>query len=183
MIEINTEIMDLFFKKADSALDGEFAILGGSVLPLVGINTRVTLDIDLVNIHQESSGQNVLKLMEIAQELGLPIEAINQAAAFFVYRIPGWQKNLIKVFDGKRAQFYRTNSTLFVRLKISRMSETDLSDCIEMLRFAKKSKEFVDRKSLISIIGEELEKNHNSAKMLRLETLNDRLQRGYTDEV
>lgn len=177
-MEINTDIMNLFFRKADSVLDGEFAILGGSVLPLVGINTRVTLDIDLVNIDQESSGQNVLKLMEIAQELGLPIEAINQAAAFFVYRIPGWEKNLIKVFDGKRTQFYRTNTTLFVRLKISRMSETDLSDCLEMLRFAKKSKEVIDTKTLTSIIGRELEKNHNSAKKFRLETLNDRLQRG-----
>ena len=58
------------------------------------------------------------------------------------------------------------------------MSETDLSDCLEMLRFAKKSKEVIDTKTLTSIIGRELEKNHNSAKKFRLETLNDRLQRG-----
>jgi hypothetical protein len=60
-----------------------FAI-GGEKLREVWLESRrVTEDIDLVGTRPDSR----LRLMELAERLGLPIEAMNSAADFFVRRI------------------------------------------------------------------------------------------------
>ncbi len=149
---ISKKILQQFFERADAAISGEFLILGGSVLHLVGIDYRTTIDIDLASLREDLATKYYLALMEIAQSIGLPIEAINQAAAFFVYQIPNWQSSLVEVYRGKHCTFYRPDINLFLRLKINRLSESDQEDCLRMIDFARKTGEAIDTHKAITQI-------------------------------
>jgi hypothetical protein len=123
-----------FLQLAGERLTGDWVIVGGSVLPLLGVDHRVTLDIDLASYDLDSSQRSMIILMDIARDIGLPVEAINQAAAYFLEKIPNWRDQLVVVQRGKSANFFRPNLILFLRLKLARLSESDLADCLEMLR-------------------------------------------------
>jgi hypothetical protein len=62
--------------------------------------------------------------------------------------------------------------TLYLRLKTPRLSETDLLDCLEMLKYSSKSKEQLDQKQITSLIRNESKK----ADELRRERLNQLLK-------
>ena len=68
---------------------------------------------------------------------GLPVETINQAAGLFLRKIANWNKMLVPLIKGT-ATIYRPNVTLFLLLKMERLSESDLGDCIEFIKFSKK---------------------------------------------
>ncbi len=169
-----------FLDLAGSRLDGEWILLGGTVLPLLGVEYRVTADIDLVNLRESQSG-SALRLMELAEKLGLPIESINQAAAYFLHKIPKYQKHLVLLHQGKSATLYRPDAYLFVRLKLGRLSESDLSDCIEFIKLEKKNEKSIsesEKKELMLLLRKELsKKEQNENRMERLQ----QLQRTLTD--
>ena len=163
--------MERFFEAADVKLQGEFVLLGGSVLQVLGISDRVTLDIDLAHRERSQAGRFQLELMEIAEQLDLPIEAINQAGAFFLYRIPGWNKCLVNLFEGKNCTFFRPNINLYLRLKAARMSETDLDDCRQMLTYAKKQEESLAKKPLVDHLEHLRQRTENLHHRSRLDKL------------
>jgi hypothetical protein len=132
MKKIDSQIVKRFAKKASDELPGDWVIIGGSVLPLMGIDHRVTVDIDVAGPDTVKQ-QHVLKLMKIAEGLGLAPEAVNQAGAFFLHKIKGWEKHLVLIQEGKKGRVFRPNLNLFIRLKIGRLSESDLGDCIKMI--------------------------------------------------
>lgn len=171
MKKINTKILQRFLKLAGDRLEGDWVLLGGTVLPLLGISHRVTLDIDVVGPKSADNTQ-LLQLMTIAQELELPVEAINQAGTYFLYKIKNWEKELVLLHQGKKATFLRPNTTLFLLLKLSRLTESDLLDCLAFLKFATKNNEAYDQKRLYNAIQKALKDNQNSAaKKQRLEQL------------
>lgn len=108
-------------------LEGPWLLVGGAAIALWLEPRRMTEDIDLVPM--KSSGRARLALMELAEELGLPIEAVNTAADFFVQRIPDWERDVEVLHRGARSTIYRPNATLMVLLKMRRLSERDLADC------------------------------------------------------
>ncbi len=69
-----------------------------------------------------------------AAELYTAPEAINQAGAFFLNRIPNWKDNLVPIIKKKDFSLSRPNSFLFLQLKIARLSESDFGDCLNMLK-------------------------------------------------
>jgi hypothetical protein len=148
---INTKLMEMFLEKAVGKLSGEWIVIGGTVLPLMGIDHRVTVDIDIINLSFESSNNDSLKLMNIAQELKLPIESINQAGAYYLSKIENVNEHLVILRQSKKCKIYRPDAYLFIRLKIERFSETDLSDC---LTFIKKNEEeyLLHKKEIIRLI-------------------------------
>ena len=79
MKPLNTARLRAFLQLAGNRLKGEWLLVGGAVLPLLGVNHRTTLDINLVNLH-DADGRQTLAMMRVADELGLPVETINQAA-------------------------------------------------------------------------------------------------------
>jgi len=170
MKSIDVKIIRKFVERAAEKLPGEWVIMGGSVLPLLGKQIRVTQDIDVAG-PKAATMEHTLKLMEIAEELGLPPEAINQAGAFFLHRIPNWKNHLIPVIKGKKGTFYRPDLWLFIRLKISRLTESDLSDCIHILDEAKTT-ELEPKKELIDQIKKELSKEDpQTARAKRIQEL------------
>jgi hypothetical protein len=116
-------------------LEGDWLLVGGALVALWLEARRVTEDIDLVSF--AGSREQRLELMELAAEAGLSIEAVNSAADFFVRRIPGWQQEIAPFRSGTRTRIYRPTPTLFLLLKIGRLTDQDLSDCQALLSRAR----------------------------------------------
>ena len=131
---INSKLMEKFIAKVLAKLEGEWVILGGTVLILLGIDERVTMDIDMISINNKTSNTQSIKLMEIAESLGLPVEAINQAGEYFLSKVDGYQDHLVLYAESKKCKIYRPDAFLFLKLKLARASETDLSDCMAFLK-------------------------------------------------
>jgi hypothetical protein len=133
MTGIDSKITHRFLELAAKELKGHWIILGGSVMVLLGVNERFTVDIDLAG-PKTATQADTLKLMTIAEKIGLAPEAINQAGAFFLNRIPRWEDNLVPILETKHFSLSRPNAFLFLQLKIARLSESDLGDCLNMLK-------------------------------------------------
>jgi len=109
-------------------LDGDWLLVGGALVALWVEPRRVTADIDLVGLGGTMAER--LALMEAAEGLGLPVEALNSAADFFVRRVAGWREEIEPFRRGRRATIHRPTPTLFLLLKLARLSEQDLADCL-----------------------------------------------------
>lgn len=108
-------------------LTGEWIIVGGSLLHVLGISERETIDIDLVPAG-EITNSNQLKIMEIAEENGFPPEVINFSAEFFFKKQDGWRDELVLLFENGNVKIYRPTVKLFRLLKEQRGTETDFAD-------------------------------------------------------
>jgi hypothetical protein len=133
MTVINTKISKKFLELAAKELKGDWVVMGGTVMVLMGVNDRFTVDIDLAG-PKTATQADTLKLMTIAEKIGLAPEAINQAGAFFLNRIPRWEDNLVTILKTKHFSLARPNAFLFLQLKLGRLSESDLGDCFNMLK-------------------------------------------------
>ena len=135
-INLTQKILKKFIKLAAEQLTGDWLLLGGTVLPLVGAQHRSTVDIDFVGLGKNERSQQ-LELMHIAEELGLPVEVINSAAAIFVDRELQDKNSLVLLEVGDGARIYRPDTLLYFKLKTARMSESDMLDCTEWLKHFK----------------------------------------------
>lgn len=131
-------------------LDGRWLLVGGSLVALELEPNRTTEDVDLVGM--DGTQAERFALMDLAADLGLPIEAVNSAADFFVRRIDGWEAEIEVLRAGPRATVYRPTTTLFVLLKMGRLSERDLQDCELALRRAERENRPVDRARLAAAL-------------------------------
>lgn len=156
MKEINSKLLKKFVQLAVERLSGDWIIIGGTVLPLVNIDVRLTLDIDVAKGKSESPDQT-LQLMEIAEDLGLPVEAINQAGSFFLRKIENWEDNLVLIKSSKSCRVFRPDSTLFLLMKIARFSENDFMDCREITKNLKRIGDKVDSPRVLKKIDTEIE--------------------------
>ena len=136
---INKKILGKFLKIAGDRLTGDWILIGGSVLPALGIDVRTTVDIDFIGKTDQQQMQN-LELMNIAVELGLPVETINQAGAYYLTKIPDYDKHLVKLHKGKKATIFTPDLYLFLKLKLERFTESDFTDCLEYIVYYKKQK-------------------------------------------
>ncbi len=124
-------------------LDGEWLLIGGGAAAAWFAPSRTTEDLDLIGLGGTQAER--LALMDLAVTAAIPIEAVNSAADFFVRRIDGWRDQLIALHRGSRATIYRPDATLFLLLKIGRLSAVDLEDCLALLKHVDGSNEAVDR--------------------------------------
>jgi hypothetical protein len=115
---------------AAERLVGEWLLVGGAVAAAWFHAERVTEDVDLIGL--AGTNDERFALMELAVEAGLPVEAVNSAADFYVRRIADWRDEIVPFVIG-RATIYRPTATLFVLLKLARLSESDLGDCLALL--------------------------------------------------
>jgi len=173
---IGVPLLERFLKLAGERLRGDWVVIGGCVLPLRGVEHRVTLDIDVAG-PERAGMKDTLLLLEIAEELGLPVEAINQAGALFLRRIPDWESNLIEIHRGPEAVIHVPDATLFLLLKINRLSEVDLDDCITMLDLARDRREPIDVDRVTQRVTEALQSEPSSSRAQRLLRLQALLNR------
>ena len=172
MTMLDRETLHRFLDLAGDRLAGDWVVMGGIVLPLLGIEHRVTYDIDIAGPDTAGNDQTYA-LMEIAESLGLPVETINQAGAFFLRRIAGWRKALMPLHRGKRATIHRPNVTLYLLLKIDRMTESDLADCLALLDFTRTRDESPDVQRILQAVRAARGRGVSLDKDRRLQRLTD----------
>ena len=126
------ELLDQFVVLASGELAGDWVLCGASVLPLLGIKTRTTWDIDLFGLNNQSQ-KDILQLMDLIGSLGVPAECINVSGGYYLNKIKGFEKHLVLLQEG-RANIYRPDFYLFSKLKLQRFSEVDLLDCQELYK-------------------------------------------------
>ena len=132
-----------FVELAGERLTGDWVVIGGCVLPLLGIEHRVTVDIDMAG-PDETDMRQMWILMEIAEELGLPVETINQVGGFFLRLVEDWRDHLVEIHRGERATLHVPDATLFLLLKLRRLTESDLGDCRAMVHRARREGDPLD---------------------------------------
>ncbi len=128
------QIAALLAAAADE-LTGDWLLVGGAAAAVWFAADRVTEDIDLVSLAGTQADR--LALLELGERSGLAPEALNSAADYFVRRIPGWERELELHLRGRGAAIHRPSVTLFLLLKLGRLSEQDLADCEALLAFAR----------------------------------------------
>jgi hypothetical protein len=170
MKPLDRKTLKKFVRLAGDRLTGDWVLLGGTLLHMLEADYRSTTDIDVVGINQQDTG-DTLKLMEIAEELELPIESINQAAAYFLLKIKDYQSHLLLLHGGKKARLFRPDTYLFIQLKIGRLNETDLSDCIVYLKTVRNEGDPVDLSAIEKLLSNALKKEPLQSKRERLERL------------
>lgn len=174
MKSLNSTLLKKFLKLASEELEGQWLLVGGTLLPAVGIDIRPTMDIDLIGLGPKEKMQN-LELMELAEKLGLSVEVINQAAEFFVAKKKPSSSDMIKLITGSKATIYRPTVELYWSLKIHRLTETDSFDCQHYLQYCKGQKDEINFKSMIIEINKQLQRENSEAKFKRLSSLKELL--------
>jgi hypothetical protein len=124
--------------EALKTLEGDWVLVGGALMLVLGAGKRATQDIDLVALDEGAGASQQLRLFELAEKLGLPVEAVNSAAGYFLRKIRGYRAGLELMAEGKRVRIYRPNPALYLKLKAARLTESDLQDCLSMLEWARR---------------------------------------------
>lgn len=168
-------ILEKLVKKALTNLAGDWLIIGGTVLPLVGVEYRSTVDIDMLPLKSDGN-DTMLALMVLADSLDLPVETINSAGLFFLKKIDNWEKRIVIHAESKKCRIYRPNFDLYLELKLARFSESDESDILAYLKWYKKQKLEVDSNRTEKIIRSNLKKAKSSNDRMRLEALLQKLK-------
>jgi len=122
----------LLYKDLLENLEGDWLLVGGALLHVLGISERETIDIDIVPIN-DITNKDQMKIMDIAVKNGFPPEVVNFSAEYFVKKRKHWQDELVLVHENSRMRLFRPTFRLFRELKEARGTETDLLD-IELFR-------------------------------------------------
>lgn len=141
-LELDRAKIESLLARAVDRLPGDWVLLGDSLAAVWFRADKVAGDIDLVSLDESPAAR--FALMDFAEAEGLPVEAVNSAADFFLRRIPGWRNELVPFREGAAGNVLRPTPTLFLLLKSERMSESDLGDCVALLSMAKTQKLLVD---------------------------------------
>ncbi len=116
LVKLDRERLQGILAAMAEQLRGDWLLVGGALVALWLEPRRVTEDIDLVGLG--SSGEERLDLMRFADAMGLPIEAVNSAADYFVRRVPGWEDELERFHAAGQVRIYRPTATP-VRAKVA----------------------------------------------------------------
>ena len=108
-------------------LKGDWILVGGALLHVLGVSLNETLDIDLVPLG-EVSNRDQMQIMEIAIKNGFPPETINFAAEYYVKKQRNWENELVLLAESGAGRIFRPTKKLFKALKQARGTETDLLD-------------------------------------------------------
>lgn len=155
-------------------LEGDWLLIGGALVALWLEPRRVTEDMDIIGL--TGTQEERFRLMQFAEGAGLPIEAVNTAADFFVRRIAGWRDEIELFRSGRRARIYRPTPTLFLLLKMGRLSEQDLADCLALINKTHSDGLPLDRERVLAAI-EALSPAEDRAILARRNLLREALTR------
>lgn len=127
--------------------------------------SRATSDIDLCSI-DELSNEKRVSLMKLAEQAGLSIEAINPAADYFLKQIPYWKNSLVILQEGKKGNLYRPSLELYIELKMSRSTDTDIKDCISFIKWHRTNNIQFDLEKLKNSLSMKLASNSKMDEIL-----------------
>ncbi len=149
-LELDRKRISDLLDQLSERLHGEWLLVGGALVSVWVQPRRVTEDIDLIGL--TGAPEERLALMDAVFSLGLPVEAVNSAADFFVHRISAWRHEIEVLRQYTNCVFYRPTLTLFVLLKMGRLSEQDLLDCIAVIEKTRTEQLRFDSQRLLEAI-------------------------------
>lgn len=158
---IKPEQYKIFFNLVTEELEGDWVVIGGSMLALVNANARVTADIDMCCMDELTNEKRIL-LMNLAQQAGLSIESINPAADFFLKQIPHWKSALVLLKAGQKGNLYRPSLELYIDLKLRRYTAVDVEDCISFIQWNKRNNIEINNGKIIKLIQQHGQSHHKS---------------------
>lgn len=170
MTHLDAATLQRFLALAGDRLTGSWVVIGGCVLPLLGIEHRVTYDIDVAG-PDEADMRQMRILLEIAEKLGLPMHAINHTGSFLLHEGGGWQRHNVELHRGSSATLHVPDATLFLLLKLRRLSESDLGDCRVMVERARRLGADIDADRIRAVTREHLERAPSPTRAERLQQL------------
>lgn len=170
MKALDIKILKEFLRLAGDNLRGEWLLIGGTLLPAVGLNIRSTIDIDFVGLGDDEARQS-LELMDLAESLGLGVETINQSAAYFAKKAGVKAEDLYLLSRGKKAKIYRPSVELYWQLKVARLSEADVMDCAHYFNYCKSCGDKINLLRLKKMVVAAQKKERTPEKALRIEQL------------
>ena len=173
--QLDRDRLDALLTAACERLDGEWLLVGGALVALWLEPGRVTQDIDLIGLR--GLAQERYALVDFAVSQGLPVEAVNSAADYFVQKIDGWREELQPFRSGARGRIFRPSPTLFLLLKLGRLGARDLADCEALLARAAADGLPIDRARVRAAI-EALAATADDALTERRAALRAALERG-----
>jgi hypothetical protein len=133
--------VERFIAAAADRLQGEWVLMGGSLAAVWLARERRTADLEFVDL--APSSEHRLALFDLLDELGLELTTVNPAAEYFLRRVPDWRAHL-EVLRSGSAVIFQPDATLFLLLKLNRLSETDLGDCLGLLEHCRLNALVVD---------------------------------------
>lgn len=167
---IKAEQYSRFLKSVTNELEGDWLVIGGSLLAIVQSDSRATVDIDLCPIDEMTNDLRI-NLMRVAELSGLSIESINPAADYFLKQIPNWKSAIILHITGQKGRLFRPSFELYLKLKIERLSQTDFDDCLLYFKWNMNVKNSVNKSEIQNILDSKLVSEKNSEKIELLKRL------------
>lgn len=128
---LDRERLDQLLDAVLRDLEGDWLLVGGALASLWLESRRVTEDVDMVGL--EGTQAERLRLMQFAESQGLAVETVNSAVDYYLRKIAGWRDELVVFRQSERVRIFRPSPTLFLLLKLGRLSEQDLDDCVALL--------------------------------------------------
>lgn len=144
-------LQEILFRLVEEE-ESSWLLIGGALVALWLDSRRTTQDLDLVGLGGKPSER--YDLMRFAARSGLPVEALNSAADFFVREIDGWEGDMEVFVEGRKGIVYRPTPTLFVLLKAGRLSSQDLDDILAMIDHARTHGLYLDVPRILTWLGE-----------------------------
>lgn len=151
MSELDRDAIHRLLDAAGAQLTGEWLLVGGAASALWFDSERLTEDVDLIGLG--GTPEERMALMDLAASLGISPEVVNSAADFFVRRIPGWRDEIEVLQTGPSCTIFRPSATLFLLLKIGRLTEKDLADCLGLLAHVERVGLRLDRQRVRAAIA------------------------------
>ncbi|MBN2195973.1 MAG: hypothetical protein JW751_24360 [Polyangiaceae bacterium] len=141
--------LDAIVQAVADELPGDWLLVGGAAVALWLDPRRVTEDLDLIGF--QGTPAERWALMELGERQGLPVEAVNSAADFFVFRIADWRDHIVLLRTGAAGRVYRPDATLLIELKLGRLTEQDLADCLAAIAASFEPEPPLDRERLLRV--------------------------------
>ncbi len=144
---------DKFLELITENLQGDWVIIGGALLAVLNADGRATADIDMCPVG-ELTNEMRLELMDLAIKAGLPIEAINPSADFFLRQIPNWKSAIVPFKKGLKGTIFRPSLELYLKLKLNRGTDSDIQDCVSFIKWHKKNLLEIDSEKIRHLLKE-----------------------------
>lgn len=170
MKNLNARLLREFLKQAGNSLTGNWLLVGGTLLPAVGLDVRSTVDIDLVGLGEKERGQG-LELMRLCDALGFPVETINSAATFFVNEVGFDKSDILPLYRGSSATIHRPTVEFYWKLKLKRLTEGDQLDCQHYLQYCKGRNDPIPSEKLKAMVQAHMRREPDPEKRSRLKIL------------
>lgn len=168
---ITAEQYQKFLKAVVDDIEGDWVLVGGALIAILNPHSRATADIDLCPIG-ELSNERRIHMMKLAESADLSLESLNPSADFFLRQIPQWTSSIVVFIKGKKGTLYRPSLELYIKLKVSRLSESDVTDCLAFIEWHRGQKISYDKKSIQDfLLNQKKDVKKNVTKLQALDLL------------